>query len=284
MAVSAVNNTAAFTVYVNYARNSDELKRAMGRMSTGTKSVVDDPSGIAISERMRSQAEGTAMARNNVENAVSLLQTADGWLQKVSDMISRMSELAVSARDGTKTSSDIANVQTEFEALQDEIKRITENAAKFNGRGMLDGTLASGVTTQIGADTGQTIELSIDDLRSNATTDVDPGGGTVEWGSIIDSGKMSVTSAPTLNALVLAINHVANTRASIGAQQSRLTQTFSGLLTYEDNLREAESKIRDVDMARESAEMTKYQILTQVSNAMLAQANQLPSQVLQLLG
>jgi len=289
MAIGAINNPTAFSVYSNYVSSSNSLQKSMSRMSTGTKSVVDDSAGVAISERMRSEARSTSMARNNVENGISVLQTADSWLQRTNDMLARMHELAVEANDGTKTSSDRANIQQEFGQLQSEIKRIGDSAAKFNGSSLFDTTYSAGRSTQVGASSGQTLSITLANLQSSSTVNVNgtTGVGSVNWNQILDSGTTKVTSGSASTAITnihSAINFIASKRASIGGQQSRMEHTRAGLLSYEDNLRAAESKVRDVDMARESSEMTKNQILSQVGNAMLAQANQLGGSVLQLIG
>ena len=309
------NNTAAFNVWTNYTSNVTNMQKSMSHLSTGLKTVVDDPAGVGISERMRAQADGTAMARNNVDNGISMIQTADSWLQKVNDMLSRMSELGIEANDGTKSSTDKANIQTEFSEMQSEVTRITSkytSAAKFNGlylfRGgngvalesqELDKVGTGKVSIQVGADLDQTIDLSLKDLQVQSTevigtivsfsynsTNVVTASSRskVQWGSIIDTNKLSATATDAVGKLAKAIDHIANARASLGSQQKRMEQTRSALLSYEDNIRAAESKIRDIDMARESTTFTKYQVLSQASNAMLAQANQLPSQVIQLLG
>ncbi|MCJ8329423.1 MAG: hypothetical protein HRT89_14165 [Lentisphaeria bacterium] len=313
MALEVFNNTSAFNVFANLEANSAGLKASMGRLSSGTISVLDDPSGIGISERMRSQIRSSEMARNNVDNGISMLQTSDAWLQKMNDMLGRMHELAVEGADGTKTGTDLSNIQTEFTQLQSEITRVTSRntaAAKFNGLYLFRGgngqavvagdAVGSGsISIQIGADTGQSVSLVVGDLEVDSTEDI----GTVstytyssdntvsasahtavQWGSVIDTNKLSSTSADAIGKIAKAIDHVANTRASLGAQQNRLDQTREGLIGYEDNLRAAESKIRDVDVAQESTEFSRYQILSQISNAMLAQANQLPGAALQLIG
>lgn len=293
MAISSVNNSSAFSVYANYSASSSKLQKSMSRLSTGVKSVVDDSAGVAMSEQMRSQARSTAIARNNVENGISVLQTADGWLQRVNDILSRMQELSIGASDGTKTTSDKANIQAEFQQMQQEIVRITSGdasddsgaAAKFNGMVLFGGFFKNGINTQVGPDAGQTIKIELGDLTADNTTDLIDG--TTSWADLLDDSVISVTGGTSVNVISTvqaAIDHVAEMRASIGAQQSRLDHTRTGLLTYEDNVRAAESKIRDVDMARESSEMVKYQILGQVGNAMLAQANQLPSEIVQLIG
>ena len=313
MSLIVNNNSAAFNVFSSFTQNAGAMRSSMARLSSGVKAVADDPSGVGISERMRSQTRSSAMARANVENGISLLQTADSWLQKTSDMLSRMHELGVEAKDGSKTAADKANIQSEFSELQDEIKRVTSQstaAAKFNGLYLFRGgngvanpagdTVGAGsIDLQIGADVGQTISLSLSDLQSTNTAVV----GTVhsftystngnvtasthtavKWNSVIDSNIMSVSSANAVGMVSQAINHIADSRATVGAQQNRLEHTRSGLLSYEDNLRSAESKIRDVDVARESTQYARAQILSQIGNAMLAQSNQLPAAAVQLIG
>ena len=194
-------------------------------------------------------------------------------MQKINDMLGRMSELSIEAGDGTKTTVDKDNIQTEFKQLQDEISRVTSGdtaAAKFNGLYLFRG--GDGVTTnstsgnngsislQIGPDANQSVDLTLLNLAKESVATI--GGGT-EWGSIIDSTNgMSVRTSGSVDMLSKAIDHISNQRATNGAQQNRLENTKSGLLSYEDNLRAAESKIRDVDMARESTMFQKYQILT----------------------
>ena len=313
MGLQVFNNAAAFNVWTNYSANTNMMQKSMNHLSTGVKSSADDPSGIGISEKMRSQARNVSMARNNVDNSISLIQTADSWLQKINDMLARMSELAIEANDGTKTLDDKANVQIEFEALQDEIQRITSRstaAAKYNGLYLFrggngiailtgDGVQTGNISVQVGSDNNQKVDINLVDLQVSNTEFI---GSTVEysydsnnvvtasiretvsWSSIVDSNMVSAASNASIGKLSKAINFISNARARLGAQQNRLEQTRSALLSYEDNLRASESKIRDVDMAFETTKFSKYQILTQVGNSMLAQANQLPQQVLQLLG
>jgi len=313
MALQVNNNTSAFNVLASYSSNVGNMKKSMSRLSSGIIRVTDDPSGVGISERMRAQIRSTAMARNNVDNGISLMQTADSWLQKINDMLKRMQELSVEANDGTKTQKDVNNIQTEFKELQNEIVRVTSRssaAGKYNGLFLFRGGNGKGVSigdsinsgsisVQIGAEVGQKIGLNVVDLQvTNSTTigtvstyvystDNTVSSSThvnVQWASIIDFRKLSVSSSNALGKIAKAIDHVANSRAQMGAQQSRLEQTRSGLMGYEDNLRTAESKIRDVDIAKESTTFAKFQILSQISNAMLSQANQLPSSAVQLLG
>ncbi|MCM8534208.1 MAG: hypothetical protein NE330_23800 [Lentisphaeraceae bacterium] len=313
MGMAVNNNTSAFSIWTNFSNNTVNMTKSMQNLSTGVKGVVDNPSGVGISERMRSQARNVSAARSNVENSLSMLQTADSWMQKMNDMLARMSELAIEAGDGTKTAGDKVNIQTEFKELQDEIARVTSKstaAAKFNGLYLFrggngiavtsgDGVEGGNISVQIGPDSGQSVDITLEDLQVTNTetigttvsytynSDNVATGSTrteVTWSSVVDSSKLSVTVSGAVGKLAQAIDFIANSRANNGAQQSKMEQTRSSLLSYEDNLRAAESKIRDVDMARESSMFAKHQILNQVSNAMLAQANQLPQQVMQLIG
>jgi len=265
MAIGSVNNSSAFTAYANYASSTAKLGQSMNRLSTGQKSAMDDGAGVGISERMRAQARGTSMARQNVENSISALQTADSWMQRVNDILSRMSELTIEAKDGTMATTDITNIQAEFTALREEVGSIVSGRAKFNGTDLLNGFSAA---TQVGADSGQTITVKVNSLTAVAA----------------DLAALSVDGATAISTIVSAVNIVAEARASAGGLQSRLDNSRAGLLTYEDTIRAAESKIRDVDMARESSEMMKQNILSQVGTSILAQANQQSQSVLKLVG
>ena len=307
------NNSAAFNVWTNYTQNSAGMQESMKKLSTGMISSTDDPAGVGISERMRAQIKGIEMARNNTDNTVSLLQTADSWLQKVNDQLSRMKALAIES-NGVTSATDKENIQTEFKAMQDEILRITSkytSAAKFNGLYLFrggngvavvsgDGVETNTLSVQVGADVSQTVNVELKNLQVSNTDVI----GTVhtytydasnaiqnsshvnvQWNSVISSAVgFSAGSADVSGKIDVAIDHIANARASMAAQQKRLDYTSSGLLAYEDNVTAAESKIRDIDMARETTTFSKYNILSQASNAMLAQANQMPSSVLSLLG
>ena len=308
------NNTAAFNVWSNYSTNLTKMQASMSKLSTGEIANTDDPAGVGISEKMRAQIKSVGMARQNTDNAISMLQTADSWLQKINDQVSRMKELSVEAESGTVSDSDKANIQIEFSAMQDEITRITSKytaAAKFNGIYLFRGGTGSAVfdgddvatgeiTVQVGSDINQKISLDLKDLQVTNTASIGSvhtysydsstnavagsSHDSVTWASIIDTNKMSLGDANVTGKLDVAIDYIANARASMAAQQNRIEQTNSGLLAYEAHLTAAESQIRDIDMAQETTNFSKYQVLTNAANAMLAQANQLPQNVLQLLG
>ena len=320
------NNVPAFGVWVNYTNSVSDMRNSMSKLSSGLRieSAADDPAGLAMSERMRSQIRNSDMAAQNIQNQQAYISTADSWMQKMHDMLHRMSELAVSANDGTKTQTDRSNLQAEFEQLQTEIVRITSGSlarGKFNTANLFDGTV---IKTQTGPDAGQWFcgdGLDLDRFSSAALgstainfscgqfkldTDGNPiidstaaGANLVEarWSMILSKGGTGVgeyatgieisTRAGAAKAtafLALAVDHLSRQRAVLGAQSSRLSYSLEGLQSYSENIRSAESQIRDVDMALESTNFMKYQILTQVGTAMLAQANSLPSSVVQLLG
>jgi len=308
------SNTTAFSIWSSYSSNLSSMQESMSRLSTGQIANTDDPAGVGISGRMSAQIDSVNMARQNTDSAVSLLQTADSWLENISDELSRMKELAIEAASGTVSDGDLENIQEEFSAMQEEIERVTSKytaAATYNGiylfRGGDGTTSATGddvdtdasITVQVGADNGQTIDLDLVDLQitngdsigsvSSYSYDDSTGavvGSThtsVSWSSVIDTADFSVTSANVTAALDLAIDYISNARASMAAQQNRLDATASGLLTYQDNLTTAQSQIADVDMALETTEYSTYEVLTSAANAMLAQANSLSQNVLSLL-
>ncbi|NLG35977.1 MAG: flagellin [Lentisphaerae bacterium] len=304
------NNVPAFGVWVNYTNSVANMRSSMSRMSSGLRimSAGDDPAGLAMSERMRSQIRNSSMAAQNIQNQQAYVRTADSWMQKLHDLLHRMSELSVAANDGTKTDVDRSNLQAEFAQLQEEIIRITSGSlarGKFNSKALFQG---GSHTIQVGADPGQWFCGS--SLRLDRFSDVFIGttytqfscgqfrlGEPVQanWSMImarggqygIDAGIHISTAAGAARAgalIALAVDHLSRQRAIVGAEASRLTHTLEGVRTYEENIRSAESQIRDVDMALESTNFAKYQILTQVGTAMLAQANALTQNVLQLLG
>ena len=306
------NNVPAFGVWVNYTNSVSNMRSSMSKLSSGLRVTFagDDPAGLAMSERMRSQIRNSSMAAQNIQNQQAYLRTADSWMQKIHDMLHRMSELAVSSNDGTKTQTDRSNLQAEFEQMQAEIIRITSGSlarGKFNTKNLFDGQAHH---VQIGPDPGQWFcgeALDLDRFSSVnlGATKIDFSCGQfrlgsdvrVNWSMIMAKGGTGVgetvngieisTIAGASKAtafLALAVDHLSRQRAIVGAQASRLNHTLDGLRTYEENIRGAESQIRDADMALESTNFMKYQILSQVGTAMLAQANALPQSVMQLIG
>jgi flagellin len=308
------NNVPAFGVWVNYAESVQNMRDSMGKLSSGLRinTAADDPAGLAMSERMRAQIRGSSMAAQNIQNAQAYMRTADSWMQKIHDMLHRMNELAVSASDGTKTQTDRANLQVEFEQMQDEIVRITTGSlarGKFNTANLFSG--GNQLVTQVGADPGQLfcgaslalhsasgapIGTTFTQFTSGNTASVQQ---QINWSMVIARGGTNTNATAAANGihistaagaqratavLKLAVDHLSEQRAIVGAQSSRLGHSLQGIRAYQENIMGAESQIRDVDMAQESTNFMKHQILTQVGTAMLAQANALPQSVLQLIG
>ncbi len=306
------NNIPAFAIWSTYNQNVANMRNSMHKLATGKRITFagDDPAGLAISERMRSQIRNSAMASQNIQNQQSNLRTKDSWLQKIQDMLHRMSELAVSANDSTKTQADRSNLQAEFEQMQTEIVRITSGSlarGKYNTKNLFDGTSHY---VQTGPDPGQWFTSDSADLTRNSNenigeTKIEFSGGqfqlgadvSVNWSMILARGGTgpgrvangieisSLAGAAKAGAFLnLAIDHISRERAVVGAQFSRLEYSLGGLQAYELNIRGAESQIRDVDIAHEATLFAKYQILNQTGSAMLAQANAISQNVLQLIG
>jgi len=265
MSLRIQSNVEALGAHRNLGATSDKIAKSMERLSSGYRinRAADDAAGLAISERMRSQINGLNQANRNIQDGVSLVQTAEGNLDEVHSMLQRVRELAVQYKNGTLSSSDQAAIQTEVNQLASEIERIG-TSAKFNGITLL-ASASSAVTFQVGASDSETISVS-----------------TISLGSTVGSFT-SLTGAGAISAIDAAISAVSSARATFGAVQNRLEHTLNNLGTYQENLMASESRIRDVDMAQEMVNFTKLQILSQAGTAMLAQANQAPQGVLSLL-
>ena len=261
-----VTNSSANTVYKNYSQNSAKLASSAEKLATGLRinRASDDSAGLAISEGMRAQVKGSDVANDNISNAVNFLNTADGYLQTVSDILGRMEELAVSKGDGTKSTTDKANIDAEFKTLSTQLNDIaTANIPKFNGTALFGAAL----TIQTGANSADSITLSATTLSTAASF----------------STVANVTTAASVSNVQAAIAGVSTLRATMGSDQARLNYQASALQNYSENISSAESRIRNVDMAKETTNFSRYQIQVQAGTAMLAQANQLPQNVLSLL-
>ncbi|MCC6748517.1 MAG: flagellin FliC [Deltaproteobacteria bacterium] len=271
------SNVASLQAQRNLGRTEGGLNTSMARLSSGLRinMAADDAAGLAISEKLRSQVRGLAQAQRNANDGVSLLQTAEGALNEVGDMLIRMRELGVQAANGTLGSSERSSLHSEFSALRTEIGRIA-NATEFNGTKLLDGTLSTGVTFQVGVkNVTANDRITISVLSGKATAIGVTSGMTVS----------TVTGARNSLALLdTAISSVTSRRGTIGAAQNRLYTTIRNITAMHENLSAANSRIRDADVAAESANFTRSQILMQAGVSVLAQANQLPQMALRLLG
>ncbi len=247
--------------------------KATEKLSSGYKinRAADDAAGLTISEKMRSQIRGLTQASSNAQDGVSCVQTAEGALNEVEDMLQRMNELAVKAKNGTNTSEDRQAIQSEVEALVSEIDRV-KDSTEFNTLKLLDGSFSDGKALQVGAHSNNEISIKIDAMGA---TGLGINGITVST----ESG-----AASAINTVSSAIASVSKQRSSLGAVQNRLEHTIKNLDNIVENTTSAESAIRDTDMASTMVEYSKNNILAQAGQSMLAQANQSNQGVLSLLG
>jgi flagellin len=259
MGLRIQNNVEAFNAHRQLTSTASKAAKAMEKLSSGYRvnRAADDAAGLAISEKMRAQIGGLAQAQRNAQDGVSLVQTAEGALNEVHSMLSRIRELKVQYDNGTLSSDDQTAIENEVTALTEEISAIGSQT-KFNSKELLTGDDSEFV---VGAD-GETISATGVDLAS-------------------DVSGISMSSAIT--DIDAAITAVSESRASLGAVQNRLEHRLNNLATYQENLVASESRIRDVDMAAEMVNFSKLQILQQAGTSMLAQANMAPQNVLSLL-
>ena len=270
----------------NLSTSQSSLAMSMQRLSSGLRvnSAKDDAAGLAIAERMTSQVRGMNVSIRNANDGISMSQTAEGALGKVADSLQRMRELSVQAANATNSSSDKDSLDKEFGELSKEIQRVL-GGTSFNGQHML-GTDAKAFTFQVGANTtsNDTIDITTTDLTADAT--VTAVAGTDNTGAaraLIDSTASASTIQGVINSIDTAISTVNDKRAMMGASQSRFDSVITNLQSSVENQTAARSRIMDTDFAAETANLSRAQILQQAGNAMVAQANQLPNQVMTLL-
>ena len=269
------HNIAALNSHRQLGTNNTSVGKNLEKLSSGYRvnRAGDDAAGLAISEKMRAQITSLDTAQKNANDGISLIQTAEGALTEVHSMLNRMVELAMQSSNGIyDDTTDRANLDEEFQALKTEIDRVA-STTDFNGTKLLDGTMTT-LTLQIGAtaETDNRLTVAVSDM--SATT-----------GLSLKSAAVSdvATATAAVSSVKAAINVVSSARGKLGALQNRLEHTINNLGATSENMTAAESRIRDVDMAKEMMSYTKNNILVQASQAMLAQANQLPQGVLQLL-
>jgi len=279
------HNLSALNAWRALSINTSNTQKVLEKLSSGYRinRAGDDAAGLAISEKMRGQIAGLNQAQRNAQDGISLIQTAEGALNETHAILQRMRELVVQAASDTNTLTDRQNIQKEIDQLKTEINRIA-STTQFNTKNLLDGSLASNKATlifQIGANSNQVLKLHIATMTALALKGTATGAKPIASINVA-TNKASVISAQ-INFIDAAINKVSGQRADLGAVQNRLEHTINNLGTAAENLTAAESRIRDVDMAQAMMEFTKDNILNQAATAMLAQANQLPQTVLQLL-
>jgi flagellin len=264
------SNILSLNAQRNLANTNQTMATAMQRLSSGLRinSAADDAAGLAISQRMTAQINGMNVAEQNANNGISMTQTADSALGQISDMMQRMRELGVQAMNGTNSSGDQADLNTEYQQLSQEITR-TIASTSFNGNSLLN--TSSSITFQVGAGTSTNDQISVALTNLTATL------------SSVTGGDLTSGASAAVSAIDTALDAVNTERATFGAAQNRLTEAVSGLQVSIQNTTSAKSQITDADFAAETANLTRAQVLQQAGQAMLSQANSQPNQVLTLL-
>ena len=276
-------NILSLNAHRNLSKIGIMQSKASSRLSSGLRvnSAADDAAGLAISEKMRAQIRGLDMATKNTQDAISLIQTAEGGLQEIDNMAQRIRELIVQAANDTNQEEDRLKISQEIQHLLDEINDMSDRV-EFNEKVLLNGEYKAGATTlgfQVGANATQLIDLNIESVKTDDLA-------TVGDFSALATDILGATAGAISDLLLTAdegIRTVINERAKLGAIQNRLEYTMNSLKISSENLSAAESRIRDTDMAKEMMNLTRANILQQAATSMLAQANQAPQSVLQLL-
>jgi flagellin len=266
-------NISSLNAQRNLNTSQSSLATSMQRLSSGLRvnSAKDDAAGMAIAERMNTQVRGMNVAIRNANDAISLAQTAEGALGKLGDMMQRMRELAVQAANATNGTGDRANLNAEYQQLGAEVTR-TISSTRFNGIAILAGG-AGAQAFQVGANSGETVTVTTTDMSGNASITAVTGGG-------LTTAAAAGTAMTNIDSALDTLN---TERALYGAAQNRFEAVITNLQVAAENQAAARGRIMDADFAAETANLSRAQILQQAGSAMVAQANQLPQQVLQLL-
>tara|TARA_B100001146_G_scaffold13718_1_gene11037 strand:+ start:37 stop:894 length:858 start_codon:yes stop_codon:yes gene_type:complete len=284
MPVRIFNNIASLNAQRILGINNDRLALSVERISSGIRvnRASDDAAGLGISEALRSDIRALRQAVRNSNDGIALINVAEGALNEQSSILIRLRELASQAATGTVGSTERATIQLEFTALSNEIDRISATT-QFNGQGLVDGSLASTVSSanqvliQVGIDSGTNSRINLNEqINLTAVTSSSLGIDTIS----VTGAAEALTTLDTINT---AISKVTQARGQVGAVQNRLTRSVGNLSVSIENLQAAESSIRDADIAKEIADLTRNQILVQSATAMVGQANLIPQSILLLL-
>jgi len=278
------HNMSAMFANRMLSQTAQRVDSNIEKLSSGMRitKAADDASGLAVSEKLRGQVRGLNQAERNIQNGVSFIQTTEGYLRETQDILHRLRELSIQAANGIYTDEDRMQIQVEVSQLVDEVNRIASHA-QFNGMNMLTGAFSQGsdrvMQFQIGANMDQNERIFIGTMTA-ASLGIQ--------GTQGETGAISISTPEEANRTVgildAALQQVSKQRADLGAYQNRFEMASDGIASAAENLQAAESRIRDVDMAGEMVDFVKNQILVQSGTAMLAQANQQPQSVLQLIG
>jgi flagellin len=267
-------NIAAQNAYRNLSVNDGQMSKSLEKLSSGFRinRAADDAAGLAISEGLRSQVGGLKTAVRNAQDGVSVVQTAEGALNEVQSILQRARDLQVQASNGSNNQTSLDGINAELDSLADEIDAIGTRT-DFNGVKLLDGTAT--LNFQVGANSGDQVEVDLAGIDLGAAADV--------LRTAADANVNDLGDTTQIDLINTEITNISSARAGLGASQNRLEHTINSLSVAVENLSASESRIRDTDMAEEMVSFTRSQILSQAGTAMLAQANQAPQGVLQLL-
>jgi flagellin len=281
--LSLHTNNSSLSAQNSMSRTNTELSKSMTRLSTGFRinSASDDAAGLQIATRLKAQTSGMAVAMRNTQNSTSMLQTADGALDEVNNMLVRMKDLATQAADASSSADDKTAMQSEFDALGKELKNIMTNTS-FGGTKLLaGGTVASSMTFQIGASSSETMSVDLSTDMTSLATNL--GAATANYAGSATGTELTSTANATIGLLSTALDSVSKVRSGLGAASNRLDHIYNNLANVSTNTKNATGLIMDVDYAQESANMTQNQMLMQASSAMLKQSNSQAQLVMSLL-
>ena len=276
MAISVVTNVASLRAQRNLNKTANAMTGHIEKLSSGLRinKAGDDAAGSAISSQLTAQEQGLKQANRNANDGVSLIQTAEGAMSEMTGIVQRMRELSVQAsNEGTMDTTERGYLDQEFQLLESELDRIV-NVTEYNGQKLVDGDISAGVSFQVGMNNTGNDRISVSIAASGSTSL-----------GLNDEALTTATAAQkAIAALDTALQTINTTRGTLGATQNRLEATMSNLSSMHENAASANSRIKDVDVAEESASFTRSQILSQAGTSMLAQANSLPQSALSLIG
>lgn len=280
-------NVAAMNTYSRLTAANTAKSNSLAKLSSGSRinKAGDDAAGLAISEKMKSQIGGLTQAKRNAQDGISLVQTAEGALNETHSILERMRDLAVQGGNGTLTDDDKGAINKELTALHSELSRIAKDT-QFNGMSLFAASNANASNTftfQIGANNGQTLDVGIGKMDGSNLLKIKTAASFVLKATAGGNGNGGMDAGAMIDKIDAAIATVSDQRAGLGAVQNRLEHTINNLTATNENLSDANSRIRDVDMAEEMMTFTKSNILSQAATSMLAQANAMPNSVLNLL-
>ena len=279
MPININTNVASLFAQRKLNKSQNGVAKSLQRLTTGLRinSAADDAAGLAVSTRFQSQIRSLEQAGRNANDGISVIQTAEGSLEQMSDMLIRMRELSVQSSNGSLTNTDRSAIHAEFSNLISELDRIAQNT-DFNGVKLLNGSASAGLTFHVGANNtaNDKITVSIANLQSNKL-----GTGGFVSGQSVSTAAKAQTSLGVIDG---ALNQISTARSRLGATQNRLSVSIDNIGSMVENMSAANARIRDVDVARETANLTKNQILVQAGVSVLAQANASPQIALSLLG